>query len=142
MPYAAQSQLVERFGERALVELTDRAEPPAGAIDAAVLDRAIAEVDALIDGYLAARYDLPLAATPPLVAALAADLVFHRLHAVIVPEAVAEAARAARKLLEQIADGRVRLDLAGAEPAAAPGGVRATASPRVFTAGLLDESTR
>ncbi|NNG05319.1 MAG: DUF1320 domain-containing protein, partial [Inquilinus sp.] len=80
MSYATQAQLVERYGTVRLVELTDRAEPPAGAIDAAVIDRALADADALIDGYVAARYDLPLPAVPDLLRDLALSIVFYKLH--------------------------------------------------------------
>jgi phage gp36-like protein len=35
--YATQSDLVERYGESMLIDLTDRAEPAAGAIDSGVV---------------------------------------------------------------------------------------------------------
>ena len=69
--YATLDQLTERFGERMLVQLTDRASPPAGTVDADVVARALADTAAVIDGYLAGRYVLPLAQTPPLLADLA-----------------------------------------------------------------------
>ena len=67
MGYVTQQQLVDRFGERLLLQVADRADPPAGTINADVVARALADTDAMIDGYLAGRYILPLAATPPLL---------------------------------------------------------------------------
>ena len=55
MTYATLDQLTDRYTERLLRQLTDRAAPPAGAIDAEVVDRALADTDAVIDGYLAGR---------------------------------------------------------------------------------------
>src|SRR5690606_6605607 len=51
------------FRRPLLVALTDRAEVATGEIDQDVVDRALADTDAMIDGYIAARYALPLAAT-------------------------------------------------------------------------------
>ena len=42
--------------------------------DAEVIARAIADAEAEIDGYLAARYALPLAVVPPILSRLAAEL--------------------------------------------------------------------
>ena len=66
MSYAAQSNLIERFGEAMLVALTDRAAVATGAVDAAVIARALIDTDAIIDGYLATRYLLPLSDVPQL----------------------------------------------------------------------------
>ena len=52
MTYASQADLVGRYGESMLVDLTDRAEPPAGEIDAGVVTRALEDTDAAINGYL------------------------------------------------------------------------------------------
>jgi phage gp36-like protein len=137
--YATQDELVDRYGNERLVQLTDRAEPPAGAIDAAVMTRALDDTDALIDGYLAARYALPLPTVPSLLRDLAATIGLYKLHVDVVPEKVREDYRDAIKTLQAIAAGQVRLDIGGTEPPAAQasGGVRFTGGDRVFTAGNL-----
>lgn len=61
MPYANLSGLTARYGQHMLVDLTDRALPPTGQIDVDVVQAALEDTDALIDGYLAGRYALPLA---------------------------------------------------------------------------------
>ena len=64
MTYTSQADLVDRYGTDMLVDLTDRETPPADAIDAAVVARALDDTDAAIDGFLLGRYALPLATTP------------------------------------------------------------------------------
>lgn len=116
MSYTSQQVLVDRFGERLLLELTDRADPPAGAIDAAVVDRALEDTDAVIDGYLAGRYALPLAVTPPLLADLAAQIAVYKLHITSPDPKIGDDYKAAIATLTRIADGTVRLPAAGIEP--------------------------
>lgn len=107
MSYATQADMVERFGEDELIELTDRAR--AGAIDATVLDRALADATAEIDGYLAARYQLPLTTTPLVLVRVCADLARYHLHDDQVPEAVKVRYQAAVDLLRRVSTGHVSL---------------------------------
>lgn len=142
MPYATQAELTDRYGAQRLIDLTDRVEPPAGTIDATVVDRALADTDALIDGYVGARYDLPLASVPALLRDLALAIAFHKLHLDMTPEKVAEDHREALRTLDRISKGSVKLDIAGAEPAGAVIGQPAHSAPdRVFTSDTLKDFT-
>lgn len=118
MNYASQDQLVERYGNQLLVDLTDRATPPSGAIDADVVTRALDDTNALIDGYLKGRYLLPLATTPPLLTDLAQQIAIYKLHKQMVSDKIQRDYDGAIATLKQIANGIVRLDVAGVEPAA------------------------
>jgi phage gp36-like protein len=118
MTYATQQQLVDRYGEDMLRKITDRAKPPAGAIDAAVVARALADTDAVIDGYLLGRYQLPLATTPALLAELASTIAIYKLHGSTAAEKIADDYNAALRTLREIGQGIVRLGVAGIEPAA------------------------
>ncbi|WP_082705051.1 phage protein Gp36 family protein [Tritonibacter horizontis] len=51
MPYTTVEDLSDRYGEGLPISLTDRAETPTGAIVQDTADQAIADADALIDGY-------------------------------------------------------------------------------------------
>lgn len=134
MSYATQAQLVERYGQSMLLDLTDRAEPPAGAIDPAVVDRALADTDALIDGYLKGRYALPLASTPPLLRDLALSIAVYKLHRNVASEKIRQDYEDAMRSLREIASGAVRLDVAGTEPAGSGAtGVRTNDRERPFT---------
>ncbi|WP_316171043.1 DUF1320 domain-containing protein [Bradyrhizobium sp. SZCCHNRI1058] len=134
MSYAAQSDLVARYGTPMLIDLTDRADPPAGTIDAAVVTQALADADAAIDGYLLGRYSLPLATTPALLKDLAVPIAVYKLHRDTVSDKVRADYLDALKTLSQIASGAVRLAVAGIEPAASgASGVRTTDRARPLT---------
>ncbi|MBF0374964.1 MAG: DUF1320 domain-containing protein [Alphaproteobacteria bacterium] len=141
MPYATANDLIERYGEAEVTRLSDRAEPPAGVFDQAVVEAAIGDASHTIDGYLSARYALPLATVPPLVVVLACQMARYRLHqqtgAAELPEAVQADYRDAVRQLDAIGAGRMRLDVAGAEPPASGGGLKVVSSPRVFGAAGL-----
>lgn len=117
MTYATLPQLTERYGEAMLVQLTDRETPPAGAIDTGVVDRALADTDAMIDGYLAGRYALPLASTPALVADLALTIAIYKLHREVATDMIVRNYDSAVAQLKLIGSGVIRLSVAGAEPA-------------------------
>lgn len=120
MAYASQADLVTRFGEHELVELTDRADPPSGEIDAAVVTAALADTDGEINGYLGVRYPLPLVEVPGLVLDIACDIARYRLFGHRATVQVEARYEAAISLLEKIRDGEQQLQLAsGAEVAAA-----------------------
>lgn len=117
--YATQAQLIERFGERMLIDLSDRADPPTGVINAGVVARALADTDAVIDGYLAGRYALPLAATPPQLLDLALSIAIYKLHPSDPDPKIKADYEDAKKDLLKISTGVIRLPAAGIEPAAA-----------------------
>ncbi|MBB3858879.1 phage gp36-like protein [Novosphingobium hassiacum] len=119
MPYASQQLLVDRYGERLLLQVADRSDPPAGTIDASVVARALSDTDAMIDGYLAGRYVLPLETTPPLLIDLAAQIAIYKLHIYAPDQKIADDYKDAVSALTKIANGVVRLPVAGVEPAGA-----------------------
>ena len=140
MTYATQQDLIERFGEQELAQLSDRAN--GSVIDAAVLGRALADADAEINSYLGRRYVLPLAPVPAVVPRLAADMARYYLYDERVTEAVAQRYKDAVRLLRDMASGAVRLDGGAAQPletdsSQVPVAVRAP--QRVFSATLLDQ---
>jgi phage gp36-like protein len=100
--YCSRTDLVERFGESVIAELEyDR--PNA-------MDQAIADTDALIDGYLASRYPLPLASAPAVIKRIARDLVRYELD--IDPDEVVQRRRdEAVKYLASIQSGELTLGL-------------------------------
>ena len=119
MAYATLADLVSRHGEDELAQLTDRL--GAGVPDAAIVERALADADAEIDGYLASRYAMPLATVPPVLARIACDIARYRLWEDRASDEVRRRYEDARRVLESIARGQVSLGLssANAEPALA-----------------------
>jgi len=116
--YATVADLVARYGEQELVQLTDRT--GAGVINAAVAGRALADAEAEINGYLAVRHTLPLASVPPLLARIACDIARYRLWDDRASEEVRMRYEDARRVLEAIAAGRVTLGVTPPESPAGP----------------------
>ena len=134
MPYVTLAQLIDRYGEPALVALTDRGTVATGLIDEAAIDRAVADADATIDGYLARRYALPLAEAQPLLVKIAGDLVFYDLHTFQPDPKVEAAQKAALAMLRDISAGVIALTAAGLEPQNVGGsGARITDRPPQMT---------
>lgn len=107
MTYASQADMIDRFGESELIDLTDRSF--VGTIDVVVLDRALADATAEIDGYLASRYQLPLTSQPAVLVRVCADIARYNLHDDNLPELVETRYKAAVDLLRQVSLGRVSL---------------------------------
>jgi phage gp36-like protein len=78
MSYATVTELITRFGEAELIQLTDR--DGGGAINQAVVAAALTDADALINGYVSARYTVPLSPVPPVITKIAADIARYTLH--------------------------------------------------------------
>lgn len=116
MAYTTLAELTDRYGEDLLVSLTDRGEVATGLIDQDVVDRAVADADAEIDGYLKGKYRLPLDTTPPLVSALSRLIAIWNLHTFDAPEKIERDYKEAVNKLKDIARGLIVLDVAGVEP--------------------------
>lgn len=134
MTYATLTQLVERYGEPMLVAATDRGPVPTGTVDADAVGRALAGANALIDGFIGARYRLPLAEVPPLLADLAQAVAIWRLHPYAGDPKLKADHDDALRILRDIAEGRVRLPVEGIEPeGTGGGGARLTDRSRPMT---------
>jgi len=137
MTYATPDHMVARFSQDELMQLTDR--EGLGEINASVLAQALADADALINGYLRAAYTLPLAAVPVDLVRVACDLARFFLYDDRVTETVQKRRDEAIGWLKDVAAKRVSLGAdSGGNPAAAPSGaVSFVAGQRVFSAGSL-----
>lgn len=140
MTYAVLQDLVDRFGELEIVQLTDRVHRPPSTVDETVVGRALGDADALIDGYVGKVYALPLAVVPPVLVKMAADIARYFLHGKAADKegAVARAHGEALSWLKDVSRGIVQLDVGGEVPPAAGGGsIRASVPDRVFTRDSL-----
>lgn len=113
MAYVTENDLTQRFGAEELIQLT-ATDPRATAPDADVLARAIADAEAEIDSYLAARYQLPLPAVPAVLTRVACDIARFRLWNDRASDEVRQRYEDARRLLEGLARGAVALGLPAA----------------------------
>lgn len=124
MLYATVQDLVDRFGETELIQLTD---PDGRAVDAAKVELALQDARALADGWLCQVYALPLAGctkpaptpqdpqattqvAPPQLSRLVCDVARYYLYDDLAPESevVRRFNRAAQEL-KDIAEGRAQL---------------------------------
>ena len=81
MPYLSPPDLLAAHSEQALIDLTDRTDPPTGQIGTAVVDAAIAGAVAEVDSYLGQRYSVPLPdPIPAAVTDAALTITWYRLH--------------------------------------------------------------
>lgn len=108
--YVQVADLVARFGEEEILQLTDRTNNDQ--IDEAVAEAALNEAEAETEGYLRGRYTLPLQTAPRQVT----DVILRLARAHLdpnPPDVVMQRAREARDTLKAISAGRVQLDIAG-----------------------------
>lgn len=137
MTYATQQNMIDRYGEQELIELTDRAQ--LGVIDATALAGALVDADAEINAYLVSRYSLPLASVPPVLTRFASDIARYMLYDTRAPEQVKDRYDAAIKFFKLIADGKASLGLDPVSlPVADVGGVQVSAPDRVFNSSAFD----
>ncbi|HAK16757.1 MAG TPA: DUF1320 domain-containing protein [Acinetobacter junii] len=72
--FATLEAMIEKFGERQLIELTDNEQPYQDVINMNKLNAAMNEANSEIEGYIASRYSLPLQTTPPFLQSLACHM--------------------------------------------------------------------
>jgi phage gp36-like protein len=136
--YSILTDLKEQLSETELIQLTDDA--GAGVVDTSVTDRAIADADTEIDGYVGTRLEAPLDPVPDIIRKLGIDIaiynLFSRRHD-SVPETRKDRYRNAIAVLSKIAEGKMSLganDPAGNPPA---GSVSYSGKDQVMTTEKL-----
>jgi phage gp36-like protein len=119
--------MMARYPNRDLVQLSNE-DPTQTTVNAGVLEQALGDASAEIDGYLESRFALPLSDPPAVLARLTCDIAMYRLQTLRPLHDLADARKRyedAVELLVRVARGEVTLGLASdnAEPAAAAGSV-------------------
>lgn len=139
MAYCTIEQLTDRYGATLLIELSDRGDEAPEAPDAGLFARAIADADALIDGYLFGRYALPVSSVPALLVDLALRISIYYAHANVASDKIRRDYEEAMKTLAAIGRGDVNLNIEGAQPAGSgvSGGVTTNDPARPMTADTL-----
>lgn len=135
MAYLTLDEFIDDLGEVKLAEVSSR--NGTDAMDSGVIERALAEASAFVDGYLAGRYTLPLKSVPLQVKAWTRAVALHALY----PNGPTEAVRTGfEDTISQMRDRSVTLTLpqVGAELAPGSSGrVRGHSAPLVFSAEAL-----
>jgi phage gp36-like protein len=78
-----------------------------------LMNRALADAEAEINGYVGTRYPLPLTPMPPILGRLACDLARYHLAGEQVTEVLKDRQKAATKVLQDVASGRMSLGADG-----------------------------
>lgn len=134
MAYCTLQNLIDRYGERMLVDLTDRGETATGLIDQATVDRALADTDEMINGFAAGRYQTPLSVVPGLIVDIAQMVAIWKLHVSAPDPKIEEDYKQALRFLDGISKGNITLSAAGKAPETPVGnGVRITDRDRPLT---------
>jgi phage gp36-like protein len=127
MIYAIASDMAARYPNRDLVQLSNE-DPSQTEIDTTVIDQALADASAEIDGYLGGRFALPLNDVPAVLNRLACDVAMYRLQTLRPLHDMADARKRyedAIELLTRVALGEVTLGLTAdnLEPPEASGAI-------------------
>ncbi len=116
MSYCTEQDMIDRYGETEMIQLTDHAN--LGGIDSDVLASAIADADGEIDGYLSGRYSAPVTPVPKVLLRIACDLTRYYLYDDQAPEHVIKRYDDAVKFLRGVAAGQISIGVTdgGAKP--------------------------
>lgn len=137
MTYATLSDLIDRAGDAEIRQIADRDRD--GTPDPDVVAAALQDADDAINGYIGARYDLPLASVPPQLRTWAVSIARYVLHRNGAPEHVAQDYKDAIASLKDVSRGLIALPVAAGEtaPALATGQTLSSHPPQVFTPAKL-----
>ncbi len=133
MVYATKQDMLDRYDEYKLVELTDRAEPATGEINDAVLVKFLADASEIINSYISARHKLPLAPVPGVLVSHACIIAFYKLHRGHYAEETRTDYLDTIRFLENISKGLIQLDAGGTEPSSAAADARVEGPERIFS---------
>ena len=136
MGYATKSDMLKRYEESELVQLTDIEEPYTSAIVDSVLDNALDNASASIDLYLH-RYDLPLSSIPAALIEMTCTLAFYKLNRNRITEDMRQDYEDVMKMLGDISSGKAKLDAGGNEPTSAAAIARVDGPNRTFNRDSL-----
>ena len=141
MTYASYDDLVTRFGEVKLTQLTCQGGALGKIPDKAVVEVVLTDATETIDGYAAARYRTPLAPVPAPVRRWCADMALYYLHTGTgkVPDDVRKAFEGALAGLKDMAKGVIVFQAEGVPTvnADASGTVQMDVPGRLFTPDSL-----
>ncbi|HUO06573.1 MAG TPA: phage protein Gp36 family protein [Candidatus Binataceae bacterium] len=141
MSYATSSDMIGRYPNRDLVQLTNE-DPTAATINTAPIVQALADASAEIDGYLECRFALPLSDPPATLNRLCTDIAMYRLQSLRPLHDLADARRRyddAIATLQKVAAGELTIGLAtdGKEPPTAADSEIVKGAKRIFGRGRL-----
>ncbi|MEE2025031.1 gp436 family protein [Alkalimonas mucilaginosa] len=115
--YATVADMISRFGETDLALLSWREGAADGDINTPVVEQALADATAEINGYIGGRYKLPLSAVPAVLTSHCCSIARYLLNGDRAPEQVTDRYKAVIRFLEAVGKGDLQLGLADDQPA-------------------------
>lgn len=140
MAYCTSDDIKKAIPEATIIQLTDDANT--GAIVQDKVDEAIATADGEIDGYCATRFTVPFNPVPGIISKFSIDIAIYNLYSRItetVPETRSDRYKNAIRVLEKIAEGKIKLGDSGDTPPSRPGAAMVTGNSRLFTRDTLKD---
>lgn len=132
MTYATLDDLIARASRNEILQIADRNRD--GEIDPEVIAEALTHADNIVNGYVAAKYQLPFSVVPDLVRTWAISIARHKLHFQGPPDYVVDDYKDAISALKDVARGALVLPVADGEiPLSSAGGVMASHPAEVFS---------
>jgi len=113
MAYATPDDLVSRYGEQEIIEISTPAGQPMDAVNTAAVTTAIGDASDMIDSFLRKRYVTPVAAPPQVLTQSCCAIARYLLcqaGGTTSAEKVKDAYQAAQSWLRKVQDGSVTLD--------------------------------
>lgn len=139
MAYCSEANLKARFGDQEVDDLLDRDNNDTA--DTNALASAQTDTDAMIDGYLAARYTTPLTTVPDLIVGIACNVCRYLLWGNNAPEEVRKRYEDSLKQLKDISNGVITLPTDEITTMSTASGVSYvdTSETRIFTLSSLSD---
>jgi len=109
MSYCKLQDLIDRFGEIELIELSDN--DNVGQINEDTIDSAIEDADGLINGYVGSRFPVPLSPVPSSINRIACELARYYLYDDGAPDYVTKRFDDAEKVLKGISKGEISIGI-------------------------------
>ncbi len=138
MAYCTQADILERLPQDILVQLTD--DDDTGQVDAPVVQRAIADADAEIDGYVGTRHQVPLSPVPDLLRKLSVEIAIYHLYSRRrgAPDEWRQRYDDAIRLLRDLAAGKISLGVYDPQGSPAGSPAQVESQPRRFRRDLME----
>jgi phage gp36-like protein len=139
MPYVTLQQMIDRFGEQEMIELTNLHSPDNTAINIAAFNAAMLDAESEMNSYIGIAASLPLASVPVVLNGKAADVTRYYLDTIDPRADVRQRYEDAIEWLKMLANGQVSIGLDDAGDSVAGGGLlRASTNAPMYTRSTID----
>lgn len=130
--YITKALMLLLYGERELIQLTDRASTHGRIVDE-VLDRAMQTAESEVNSYVGASYTLPLSEIPEVLKNMTGDIARYRLYDNSPSDEVTKRYDRAVSWLKDVSKGVVSLGIPDTASAQTPSTVVSSSRPQVFS---------